>query len=283
MPDPASRIQAAIGVRPESLHPLSGGCIGEVFAALLTDGRRVVAKVASSDSGTLDIEGFMLQELAAAGLPVPRVLHSERDLLIMELIPGESRFSAAAQRHAAELLATLHDRTSSAFGLARDTLIGGLHQPNTPNPSWIDFFGEQRLLYMAREALTAGRLRQSTLARIQRLAAALSQFLLEPDRPSLIHGDVWTTNVLAQGDRITAFLDPAIYYADPEIELAFITLFDTFGQPFFQAYHERRPIREGFFETRRDIYNLYPLLVHVRLFGGSYESQVLATLTRLGF
>ncbi len=65
--------------------------------------------------------------------------------------------------------------------------------------------------------------------------------LTEPDEPALIHGDVWTTNVLAQDDRITGFLDPAIYYADPEIELAFITLFNTFGQPFFQRYHELRP------------------------------------------
>ena len=94
------------------------------------------------------------------------------------------------------------------------------------------------------------------------------------DQPSLIHGDVWTTNVLASSERITGFLDPAIYYADPEIELAFITLFNTFGRPFFQRYHELRPISTDFWEIRRDLYNLYPLLVHVRLFGGGYVGAV---------
>ncbi len=79
------------------------------------------------------------------------------------------------------------------------------------------------------------------------------------------------------------FVDPAIYYAHPEIELAFTTLFGTFERPFFDRYHELRPIAPGFFEERRDIYNLYPLLVHVRLFGGSYVSSVERTLRQFGY
>jgi fructosamine-3-kinase len=266
-----------------SMSPLTGGCIGEVFDVRLEDHRRVVAKVASAESGTLDIEGYMLRVLADAGLPVPRVLQQSPGLLIMEHIRGESRFSPTAQRHAAELLAGLHGHTRTDFGLERDTLIGGLRQPNSPAGSWIEFFRERRLLYMAHQAHAGGRLGDSTLSRVEALAADLPAFLREPDQPSLIHGDVWTTNILAEGDRITGFLDPAVYHADPEIELAFITLFDTFGEPFFEAYHKRRPIRDGFFEVRRDIYNLYPLLVHARLFGGAYESQVSGILSQLGY
>lgn len=136
---------------------------------------------------------------------------------------------------------------------------------------------------MASEGLQAGRLPYRVMTRIERFCAHLDRWLIEPDKPSLIHGDVWTTNVLAAGDRIRAFLDPAIYFAHAEIELAFITLFNTFGRAFFDRYNSIRPIEPGFFEERRDIYNLYPLLVHVRLFGGTYVSAVERTLSRFGF
>jgi fructosamine-3-kinase len=88
--------------------------------------------------------------------------------------------------------------------------------------------------------------------------------------------------VLADGDRIAAFIDPAIYFADAEVELAFITLFGCFGPSFWETYHALRPIDPEFFATRRDLYNLYPLLVHTRLFGGGYVARVEATLSRFG-
>ena len=137
-------------------------------------------------------------------------------------------------------------------------------------------------MYMAREALVAGRLPHPTFARLENIAARLDTWIGDDATPSLIHGDMWGGNVLVKAGRITAFIDPAIYYADAEIELAFSTLFSTFGDAFFARYIELRPLRPGFFEHRRDLYNLYPLLVHVRLFGAAYVSQVEATLTRLG-
>ncbi|MEL6151410.1 MAG: fructosamine kinase family protein, partial [Chloroflexota bacterium] len=117
---------------------------------------------------------------------------------------------------------------------------------------------------------------------IDRLAARLDEFIVEPEAPSLVHGDMWTTNVLAQNGRITGFIDPAIYYGHAEIELAYSTLFGTFGEAFFRRYTEIRPLADGFFEVRRDLYNLYPLLVHVRLFGGGYLSSVKRILSKLG-
>ena len=135
---------------------------------------------------------------------------------------------------------------------------------------------------MAREAANAGRIDARLHDRLRLFAEKLSTWLHEPEQPALIHGDAWTTNILAREGRITAFLDPSVYYAHPEIELAFTTLFGTFGGAFFERYHELRPIRAGF-ETRRDIYNLYPLLVHARLFGGGYASQISTILRGLGF
>ena len=136
---------------------------------------------------------------------------------------------------------------------------------------------------MGMEALQYGRLSQSIFVRLETLAARLDEYLEEPSAPSLLHGDAWTGNILSDGDQITAFLDPAIYYGHAEIELAFTTLFGTFSKPFFERYREIRPLVPGFMEVRKDIYNLYPLLVHVRLFGGGYQEQVDHILRRLGF
>ena len=271
----------AVGVK--QIEPLSGGCIGEVYRVELVDGRSIVAKVADGTGATLAVEGYMLRYLREhSRLPVPEVYHSADTLLLMEYIEGESELDAGGQEHAAELLADLHNVRGQTFGLERGTLIGGLHQPNKTYEQWIPFFREQRLLYMAHEAAKVGRLPVTLLGRVGRFAEQLEKWLIEPEYPSLIHGDMWTTNILAHNGQITGFIDPAIYYAHPEIELAFSTLFGTFGQPFFQQYHQLRPIAPGFFEERRDIYNLYPLLVHVRLFGGGYVSAVDQMLKKYG-
>jgi fructosamine-3-kinase len=275
-------ISEILGQTPVRTTPLSGGCIGDVAYALLPDGSSVVVKSAGP-GGALDIEAFMLRYLAEhSRLPVPRVLHAEPTLLLMEFIEGQSRFTAAAERHAAELLADLHSISAPRFGFERDTLIGPLTQPNPQTASWIDFFRDHRLIHMARVAVESTQIDNRLYSRLRRLADKLPALLHEPERPSLLHGDVWTTNVLARGDRVTGFIDPAVYFGHPEIELAFITLFGTFRPAFFERYIQLRPIRAGFFETRRDIYNLYPLLVHVRLFGGGYAAQIGEILQNLG-
>jgi fructosamine-3-kinase len=282
--DTQSAIEMACGQPARSLRALGGGCIGQVYRVQMADGRWLVAKVDPGCNPRLDIEGYMLRYLAQhSTLPLPHVLHSAPDLLLMSWLEGRSQFGVAAQENAAMLLCELHATTAPKYGLERDTLIGGLHQPNTQDDSWIHFFGEHRLRYMANEAASAGHLPVEWLQRIDRLAARLDKWLAEPGRPSLIHGDIWTTNVLAQSGRISGFIDPAIYYADREIELAFITLFGTFGEPFFMRYQELWPIAPGFWEERRELYNLYPLLVHCRLFGYGYAGQVDANLRRFGF
>ena len=282
MSDLSQRLAQILEQRPSRVQPLSGGCVGQVYGVHLPDGRKFVAKVDDGTSATLDKEAWMLRYLATnSRLPVPKVIYSAPDLLLMSFLPGSS-VTATAEPHAAELLANLHAITAPAYGLETDTLIGGLHQPNPWTKSWVDFFRQQRLLFMAHTAHNAGRLPRRDLARIEKLAVRLERWLEEPPAPALIHGDVWSGNVLAQEERITGFLDPAIYYADPEIELAFITLFHTFGDTFFRRYDELYGIRPGFWEIRRDVYNLYPLLVHVRLFGGGYLASVQRTLSRFG-
>lgn len=277
----AAAIETVLGRSPRKLSPLSGGCIAEVYRAELDDGDAVVVK--SAARGDLTLEAFMLGYLAEnSELPVPAVRHATAKLLIMDYVPAGDRIDAAAETHAAELLAALHDITAQRYGFARDTLIGPLAQPNPWTESWTEFFAERRLLHFGRVALEAGHLPADSLQQLERLCARLPDLIGAAAAPSLIHGDMWGGNVLVRGGRIAAFVDPAIYYADAEIELAFSTLFSTFGDAFFDRYRELRPIAPGFFETRRDIYNLYPLLVHAAHFGGHYGAAVERILARYG-
>ncbi len=279
----AEGVELHLGRRLQSVRPLGGGCIGEVYKAELQDGTPLVAKVDRRGESHLEREAYMLRYLRdRTDLPVPEVFHGSEGLLLMEFVEGTSRFSEEAEQHAAELLATLHGITADGYGHERDTLIGSLDQPNPWTESWVEFFRDRRLLYVARVAHGAGRLPDEDLIRVERLAGRLDDLIGEPSPPALVHGDAWSANVLAKDGRICAFLDPAIYQADPEIELAFISLFDSFGDAFMRRYAEIRPIREGFFETRRDLYNLYPLLVHTYYFGGGYLGSVRRTLDLFG-
>lgn len=277
-------VRAATGKAPRRANPLHGGCIAEVLKIELEGGGAVVAKRApAAEAGGLATEAWMLRWLAArTELPVPAVLHEAEGLLLIDYVETAGSLNAAAEAHAAELLAALHAHSTEAFGFERDTVIGPLDQPNPWTQSWRDFFRDQRLLHFGRLAHERGRLPAATLAQLESFCARLDRYIAPDVRPALIHGDVWGGNVLTRGGRIAAFIDPAIHYADPEIELAFSTLFGTFGEAFFARYAALRPLDPGFFDARRDIYNLYPLLVHTALFGGHYADSVARTLERYG-
>jgi len=281
------RLETALHARVEHLAPLSVGFGLTGAVATLGDGRRVAVKARmrkSAERAGLDAEGAMLADLSRLSpLPVPHVHVAEPDLLVMDFIDNDGgAITPAVERHAARLLAQLHAVPRPSFGYERDTPIGPLCQPNPRTDAWVPFFRDRRLLFMARAAWDEGRLPLSLYERIERLADMLGTYLGEPPYPSLLHGDLWTGNVLVKNDRVAGFIDPAIYHGHPEIELAFTTMFGTFGRAFFDAYEEILPLEPGFHEVRRDIYILYPTLVHVRLFGGSYVAAVERALIKLG-
>lgn len=279
------RIEELLGSAILSKAPLG---VGFGLAGLildLQDGRRLAVKMRAGGAGpSLALEGYMLGELARlSDLPVPHVHVSEPDLLVMDFIENDGgAITPAVERDAARLLAALHATPRESFGYARDTLIGPLPQPNPKHERWIPFFRDYRLMHMAEAAHDEGQLPAPLFGRLEQLAGHLDDYLLEPRFPSLLHGDLWTGNVLVRGDAIAGFVDPAIYCGHPEIELAFTTMFGTFGQAFFDAYDALSPLEPGFHELRRDLYNLYPTLVHVRLFGAGYLSGIERTLKRLG-
>ncbi len=283
-----ARIERALGRRPCSLSRLAGGCVGDVRLAEFSTGEPLVVK---SGGESLVVEADMLRFLAEhSALPVPRVIHAEPAMLILEFVPNNGTIAARAseQVHAGQLLAALHavrptGMSAHRHGFGRETLIAGLEQRNEWCDSWVEFFAERRLIAMARETVRAGMAPEQFVVRLERFARdALPTLIDEPDAPSLLHGDAWSGNILVREGRVAAFIDPAVYFGHAEIELAFGTLFGTFTDAFFEAYSAIRPIKAGFVEVRREVYNLYPLLVHARLFGGGYLAQVDATLRRFG-
>jgi len=270
-------------VQRSSLH---GGCIADVSRLELADGTFVVEKRRRGGLATSDLalEAWMLAYLARASrLPVPEVLLASTDRLVLAYVPHVVGNPAeSAQVDAARQLAALHAVTQESFGLERDTLIGPLPQANPLTASWVDFFREHRLLAMSAHAKASGRLPPEFARRLERLAPKLDALLAPPAAASLLHGDLWAGNLLYGADRVAAFIDPAIYYGHPEVELAYTTLFGGFGEPFYAAYAEVRGIAPDFFEDRADLYNLYPLLVHVQLFGAGYLAPIDRTLRRHG-
>jgi fructosamine-3-kinase len=276
------RILGSAVVEARSL-PVGFGLTG--LSLRLADGRRLAVKARLEESApSLELEAYMLGELKRlSDLPVPLVHHAEPDLLVMDFIDTDgSGITPSVERHAGELIAKLHAVGRERFGYARDTLIGPLPQPNPEMSDWLPFFRDHRLVFMACQAHQEGCLPSAMLGRIETLAERLGDYLVEPAFPSLLHGDLWTGNVLVRQGRIAGLVDPAIYCGHPEIELAFTTLFGTFGKTFFEAYEELMPLDPGFHELRSDLYNLYPRLVHVRLFGSGYLAGIDRTLERLG-
>jgi len=281
------RLHEALGSRVVKARSLPVGFGLTGVEVTLADGRHLAVKARMRGTHArigLEIEAFMLGELGRLSeLPVPGVQYSDSDLLVMDFIANDGgSITPRVERHAAELIASLHATPRERFGYERDTLIGPLLQPNPQAPLWVPFFRDHRLLYMAREACREGALPAEQLARIERLAERIEDYLIEPRFPSLLHGDLWTGNVLVRGGRIAGFVDPAIYFGSPEIELGFTTMFRTFGAAFFETYASLLPLEPGFHEIRAGLYNLYPSLVHVRLFGSSHLPAIDRALARLG-
>lgn len=175
-------------------------------------------------------------------------------------------------------LAVLHSHTQSTFGLSFANYIGSLPQTNTPTLSGVDFFFEHRLLPQAGMAFYKGLLSKTAYDALFRLRNRLPD-LLPNERPALLHGDLWSGNVMVTEQGQPALIDPAVYYGFREADLAHTYLFGGFDQRFYDAYDEVFPLHDGFAD-RVAIYNLYPLLVHVNLFGSGYVSGVERVLKR---
>lgn len=263
------KIEARTGIEIADLRFYAAGQNAHLYLVDLDDDRRMIGKIATQDAEgigqtNLEIEGWMLEYLNRQGkLPVPKVYWYDQTTILMDFVTGTGVLDVGVEIDAAEKLAALHGVETRFFGLERDTAIASILQPNHFELDWLVFFRDHRLMAMADMALEAGMIDASLMIKLTKFSDKLSQYIGNTAKPSLIHGDLWPGNFLINGGKVAAFIDPAIYYADPEMELATIDLFGTFGENFFRRYNEIRPIAPEFYDTRREIYKLYPLLVQV--------------------
>jgi protein-ribulosamine 3-kinase len=169
-------------------------------------------------------------------------------------------------------LAALHSKTNENFGLHFNNYVGALRQINDFSKDGIQFFIEKRLIFQLEMAYKAKLVDYKLYIDTQNLFSKIpSLFPKEP--PALLHGDLWSGNIMVGDDGYAAVVDPSAYYGLREAEIAFTTLFGGFKQEFYKAYNEVKPLESGF-KDRIDLYNLYPLLVHLNLFGGGYLDAV---------
>lgn len=253
---------------PDSWRRVPGGDICESWQAAWADGRQAFVK-RTPYPAALEAEG--LRALGAAGAPVPHVLAVAAHTLVLEWLEGEPDWTALGVA-----LATVHRHTAATFGWHQDNRLGSLVQRNGEWEDWGEFFAERRVAPF----LSAGGLDHSLRLRLDRALDGPLQQLLSEHRPvpSLIHGDLWAGNVV-HGRWL---VDPAVCHADRELDLAFAHVFGGFPDRFFAAYQRAWPLPDGW-RRRRPALQLYHLLAHVRLFGGTYAPSVAARLDELGW
>jgi len=255
-----------IGRPVAAVRSLSGGDLSAVFRLTLPDGATLIAKRAPTASGEAD----MLRAIRAAGVAAPDVLAAEGEWLLMDDVAGNAPVSAAWP-DLARSLARLHAASGTEYGWPIDHAFGTIAIENCPSPDWPSFWAERRLLCHL-PFIPHGFAR-----RIERLASGLHDHLPRRPAASLLHGDLWGGNVLVAGDRVAALIDPACYHGDREVDLAMLCLFDRPSRSFFDAL-----TLDAGWQHRQPVYRLWPLLVHLRLFGDSYADSIDAALGAVG-
>lgn len=264
----AARVAAITGVPVARQRRLAGGDISEVLLLDAPDGRHLVAKGGMA----VATEAAMLRTLAGAGLPVPAIESEHDGLLLLEHIPNDGIFSPVAWTAIGRALRRLHSRQGEGYGWPVDYRIGTVDLDNRATDDWPEFWAERRLIS------AAAILDRPWRERIAAAAGRMPSLLPEAPLPSLLHGDLWSGNILVRDGRLAALVDPACYHGHAEVDIAMLTLFDTPPDEFSEAYGAMEP---GWPE-RRAAYQLFPAIVHLRLFGASYAPLVDRLLRTIG-
>lgn len=252
----------------------------------LADGREVFLKTLPGEEAArmFRLEARGLEALRSTGtLPVPGVLgfglNAGTGYLLLEWIPT-SRPGPGWARALGAGLASLHRHSADGFGWQEDTFIASIPLSGRQHPGWTDFYIHERLAPLYAAARDKGYFHLSDdqrMARIYRMVAELCPL----ERPALVHGDLWSGNVLSGPEGMPVLIDPSVHYGHRESDLAMMHLFGGFPSACFRAYEEEWPLSPGF-HRRMGLYQLFPLLVHTLLFGGSYARSIRSVWDDLG-
>ncbi len=265
-----------------------GGDANEAYRLLLSNGETLFLKANSierADFFRAEAEGIAALRSTAA-IRVPRILatgkNEDYSFLLMEYIDSSRPVEGFWEKLGTDL-AMMHKADTGAFvktgiyGFNRDNYIGAGFQNNTGKDSFVEFFSECRLrpqFEMAEKYFDGEMIRKSN-----RLLDTLDKYLIEPDRPSLLHGDLWSGNYMSDEKGLPMLIDPAIYVGCNEADIAMTELFGGFDKRFYDSYFEFMGMIPGYAD-RRDLYNLYHLLNHLNLFGSSYLYAVIRIIDR---
>ncbi len=270
-----------------SSKSVGGGSINQTEILTLSNGEKVFLKTNSNppkDFFPAEKKGLDLLRQAKGGPKIPKPLGMEPGpssrFFLMEYVeesPPAREFGILF----ADALASMHRVTQNAHGLDHDNYIGSTVQRNTQEKDGLIFFRDHRIRFQQELARTSGKLPVQLDKQLDTLCGKLESLLdTSGEKPALLHGDLWSGNYFqAKSDHRPCIFDPAVYYGLRESDLAMTELFGSLSSSFYQAYREAFPLNPGY-EERRDIYNLYHMLNHLNLFGGSYLSSVESIVNR---
>ena len=266
----------------ESKTPVSGGDINRAFVLKLSDGNSVFLKENSKRNISFFLaESHGLKAIRDTGcIRAPEVYafgnYENTAFLLMEY-SHETVRSPKFWEDFANALADMHEADTAIltpggkYGFTEDNFIGAGDQKNEVKDNWIDFFRDCRLYPQFERAKS--RLSSEDCNQMERILDGLDKYLIEPEHPSLLHGDLWGGNFITGKDSSAWLIDPAVYVGHPEADIAMTELFGGFSGSFYRTYASRGLLQSGY-EKRRDIYNLYHMLNHLNLFGSAYLGSV---------
>lgn len=264
-------------VEIQGFDVLGGGSINRAGTLRSSEGNFFIKYLREADAASMyacEVKGLeLLSRHSPISVPKPILNGTAEDIdfLILEYIaPGEK--GPGFYEDFATILADQHRNVSDKYGLDYDNFIGRLPQSNRQHDDWNSFYIEERITPMLRMAVDNGYLGKELIRKFDSLFLHVDS-IFPKEAPSLLHGDLWGGNHMAGPNGEPWIFDPAVYYGHREMELAFTSVFFAFPSEFYDAYESAWPLQPGF-RKRISFYQLWPLMVHLNLFGSSYLSPV---------
>lgn len=269
--------------RLKQIRLIAAGNVNQGVLLETSEGSFFLKTNFEEESDIFEKEAEGLNEIRAnSPLKIPQVYHlgkeGDYNFILMEWIQADKPNHVYWQELGMGL-AQMHMATQQDFGYKTPNYIASILQKNTAMHSWPEFFIQNRLDPLIGRAYYESYIDLDFLKKFQRIYPVLENFFPK-EKPALLHGDLWSGNIMRGKNGMPVLIDPAVYYGHREMDLAFSRLFGGFESLFYESYETVFPLEPGF-EKRVPVYNLYPLLVHLLLFGKSYLSGIEKTVNRL--